>query len=88
MDLTSVFAEPLVELGRATPAFAGIYTPRSFHAAPKGGSVFFGHTPGAHLNAAFGVAQLGVAAAYAGAGGLCLLLPRSALSEEQTIELP
>ena len=37
MDLTSVFAEPLVELGRETPAFAGIYTPRSFHGATKVG---------------------------------------------------
>jgi MFS family permease len=51
------------------------------------GTVFFGHTPGAHLNAAFGVAQLVVIAAYLGAGVLCALLPRSALSEEQTMEL-
>ena len=51
------------------------------------GSVFFGHAPGAHLNGAFGAALIGVIAAYAAAGALCLLLPRSALSEEQTIEL-
>ncbi|HEX4431157.1 MAG TPA: MFS transporter [Frankiaceae bacterium] len=51
------------------------------------GSVFFGHTPGAHLNAAFGAAQVGVLAAYAGAGVLCLLLPRSALSEERTMQV-
>jgi EmrB/QacA subfamily drug resistance transporter len=51
------------------------------------GTIFFGHAPGTHLNAAFGVAQVVVIAAYAGAGVLCALLPRSALSEEQTIEL-
>ncbi|HEX4016691.1 MAG TPA: MFS transporter [Frankiaceae bacterium] len=51
------------------------------------GSVFFGHEPGAHLNSAFGAALIGVAAAYAASGALCLLLPRSALSEEQTIDL-
>jgi predicted MFS family arabinose efflux permease len=51
------------------------------------GSVFFGHAAGAHLNGAFGVALIAVIAAYAAAGALCLLLPRSALSEEQTIEL-
>jgi EmrB/QacA subfamily drug resistance transporter len=51
------------------------------------GTVFFGHAPGMQLNAAFGIAQLVVIAAYAGAGMLCALLPRSALSEEQAIEL-
>ena len=29
MDLTSVFAEPLVDLGAETPAFAGVYAPKS-----------------------------------------------------------
>jgi EmrB/QacA subfamily drug resistance transporter len=51
------------------------------------GTIFFGHAPGTHLNAAFGVAQVVVIAAYAGAGALCALLPRSALSEEQTLDL-
>ena len=37
MDLASVFAEPLIELGTETPAFAGIYTPKSFHGATKVG---------------------------------------------------
>lgn len=37
MDLASVFAEPLVDLGAETPAFAGIYTPQSFHGATKVG---------------------------------------------------
>src|SRR6266404_8957958 len=37
MDLASVFAEPLIELGKETPAFAGIYTPESFHGATKVG---------------------------------------------------
>ena len=37
MDLASVFAEPLVDLGAETPAFAGIYTPESFHGATKVG---------------------------------------------------
>ncbi len=39
------------------------------------GTIFFGLAPGPHLNAAFGVAQAVVIAAYAGAGLLCLLLP-------------
>ena len=37
MDLASVFAEPLIELGAETPAFAGIYTPKSFHGATRVG---------------------------------------------------
>src|SRR2546430_16834065 len=37
MDLASVFAEPLIELGTETPAFAGIHTPKSFHGATKVG---------------------------------------------------
>src|SRR6266704_3719056 len=37
MDLVSVFAEPLIELGTEVPAFAGIYTPQSFHGATKVG---------------------------------------------------
>ena len=37
MDLESVFAEPLIELGAETPAFAGIYTPKSFHGATRVG---------------------------------------------------
>lgn len=37
MDLASVFAEPLVDLGTDTPVFAGIYTPHSFHGATKVG---------------------------------------------------
>ncbi|HEV3241193.1 MAG TPA: class I SAM-dependent methyltransferase [Casimicrobiaceae bacterium] len=37
MDLASVFGEPLVDLGVATPAFEGIYTPESFHGATKVG---------------------------------------------------
>ncbi len=51
------------------------------------GTVFFSHAPGSQLNTAFGVAQIVVIAAYAGAGALCTLLPLSALSEEQTVEL-
>ena len=38
MDLASVFAEPLIELGTEAPAFAGIYTPQSFHGATKVGA--------------------------------------------------
>jgi SAM-dependent methyltransferase len=37
MDLASVFAEPLVDLGTDNPAYAGIQTPRSFHGATKVG---------------------------------------------------
>jgi len=37
MDLASVFAEPLVDLGTDNPAFAGIHTPGSFHGATKVG---------------------------------------------------
>jgi ubiquinone/menaquinone biosynthesis C-methylase UbiE len=37
MDLAPVFAEPLVDLGAETPAFAGIYTPQSFYGATKVG---------------------------------------------------
>src|SRR2546429_8026515 len=37
MDLESVLAEPLNELGAETPAFAGIYTPKSFHGATRVG---------------------------------------------------
>ncbi len=37
MDLASVFGEPLVDLGAATSAFEGIYTPASFHGAAKVG---------------------------------------------------
>lgn len=37
MDLASVFAEPLVDLGVETAAFEGIYTPTSFHGATKVG---------------------------------------------------
>jgi ubiquinone/menaquinone biosynthesis C-methylase UbiE len=37
MDLASVFAEPLIDLGAETPAFAGIYTPKSFHGTTKVG---------------------------------------------------
>jgi len=37
MELASVFAEPLVDLGTDNPAFAGIHTPRSFHGATKVG---------------------------------------------------
>src|SRR5258708_25771526 len=37
MDLASFFAEPLIELGTEAPAFAGIYTPQSFHGATKVG---------------------------------------------------
>jgi EmrB/QacA subfamily drug resistance transporter len=51
------------------------------------GTIFFSHEPGLQLNAAFGAAQVIVIAAYLGAGVLCLLLPRSALTEEQTIDL-
>jgi ubiquinone/menaquinone biosynthesis C-methylase UbiE len=37
MDLASVFTEPLVNLGNETPAFQGIYTPKSFLGATKVG---------------------------------------------------
>src|SRR5271169_3106012 len=37
MDLATVFAEPLVDLGAETPAFEDIYTPKSFHGATKVG---------------------------------------------------
>jgi ubiquinone/menaquinone biosynthesis C-methylase UbiE len=37
MDLTAVFAEPLVDLGAETPIFEGIYSPRSFHGAVRVG---------------------------------------------------
>ena len=37
MDLASVFAEQLVDLGTDNPAYAGIHTPRSFHGATKVG---------------------------------------------------
>lgn len=37
MDLASVFAEPLIDLGGETPAFEGIYTPRSFRGAARVG---------------------------------------------------
>jgi SAM-dependent methyltransferase len=37
MDLATVFAEPLVDLGAETRAFEDIYTPRSFHGATKVG---------------------------------------------------
>jgi MFS family permease len=51
------------------------------------GTIFFSQVPGSQLNTAFGVAQIVVIAAYAGAGVLCTLLPLSGLSEEQTVEL-
>jgi EmrB/QacA subfamily drug resistance transporter len=51
------------------------------------GTVFFSVAPGPHLNGAFGAALIAVVIAYAGAGALCALLPRSALSEEQTLDL-
>ena len=37
MDLASVFAEPLVDLGRDTPAFAGVYAPQRTLGATKVG---------------------------------------------------
>jgi SAM-dependent methyltransferase len=37
MDLSSVFAEPLVDLGSATPEFAGVHAPRSTLGAAKVG---------------------------------------------------
>jgi ubiquinone/menaquinone biosynthesis C-methylase UbiE len=37
MDLASVFAEPLVDLGSETPDFAGVYAPRSTLGATKVG---------------------------------------------------
>jgi ubiquinone/menaquinone biosynthesis C-methylase UbiE len=37
MDVASVFAEPLVDLGTQTPAFAGIYAPQSSIGATKVG---------------------------------------------------
>jgi ubiquinone/menaquinone biosynthesis C-methylase UbiE len=37
MDLASVFAEPLVNLGTETPGFADIYTPSSFRGATRVG---------------------------------------------------
>ena len=37
MDVASVFAEPLVDLGTRTPAFAGIYAPQSSIGATKVG---------------------------------------------------
>src|SRR5271169_1885814 len=37
MDLTAVFAEPLIDLGAETPTFEGIYSPRSFHGAVRVG---------------------------------------------------
>src|SRR5208282_3653923 len=37
MDLAAVFAEPLLDLGRDSPALEDIYTPESFHGATKVG---------------------------------------------------
>lgn len=37
MDLASIFAEPLVDLGAETPAFAGVYAPKSTVGAAKVG---------------------------------------------------
>src|SRR5947199_201967 len=37
MDVASVFAEPLVDLGTESPAFAGIYAPQSSIGAAKVG---------------------------------------------------
>jgi len=37
MDLASIYAEPLIDLGADAPEFSGIYTPKSFYGATKVG---------------------------------------------------
>ena len=51
------------------------------------GSVFFGADPKTHLNGSFSAVLPWVAVAFAAAGLLSLLLPDSALSEEQMVDV-
>jgi MFS family permease len=51
------------------------------------GAVFFGATPGSHLNGSFGTVLPWAAAAFGLAGVLSLLLPDHALTEEQAVDV-
>ena len=50
------------------------------------GAVFFDHVQDRMLNTAFGAAVVTAGIAYAGAGLICLLLPRTAVSDDRLIE--